>query len=65
MVAQRTREQRDNLKRDFAAAGIRKNSRDYHEYERAKLAILAWQCNGSLAVSYEQAVRVAADFVGV
>ena len=47
------------------AAGIRRGARDLREYERAKLAILAWQCNGSLPVSYQQAVRIAADLVGV
>lgn len=65
MIAQREHDQRDKLRRDFAAVGIRRNSRDYREYERAKAAIYAWQSNGSLAVSYEQAVRVAADYVGV
>ncbi len=56
---------RQQLEHDLATAGIRRRSGSMREYERAKLAILAWQVNGSLPVSYQKAVRVAADFVGV
>lgn len=65
MATSTTSEARKQLERYLTEIGIRRNSNDYREYQRAKLAILAWQCNGSLAIPYERAVRIAADFVGV
>jgi len=47
------------------AAGIRKASRSLREYELAKRVLLGLSDAGALPVSYGQAVRIAADWVGI